>query len=327
MNREKLIQEFLIKNAVESPDLNKIHSDASFRNYYRISKKNLIVMDASSEKNSSLESFVRIANLLLEIKLSAPKIYAADFEKSLLLLEDFGQTVFSKVLSEENEEQLYRTAIEIIDYLHRNYNPNPNKKNGIFDYSEIELVKEARLFVDWYLKEHKQISLKEKSIIEFEIIIANIFKDVAPCRESIVLRDYHVDNLFFLQNRNGLQSVGLIDFQDALAGSPVYDLASLIEDVRRPLNRDLKDRLLDYFINLSDLSENQIRNEMSFFSVQRNLKILGIFCRLKYRDKKDSYMRLIPNGISFIQNHLNNDNMDDLNKWFKRNNVDLGPSN
>jgi aminoglycoside/choline kinase family phosphotransferase len=243
------------------------------------------------------------------------------------LLEDFGQTVFSKVLSEENEEQLYRTAIEIIDYLHRNYNANANKKNGIFDYSEIELVKEARLFVDWYLKEHKQISLKEKSIIEFEIIIANIFKDVAPCRESIVLRDYHVDNLFFLQNRNGLQSVGLIDFQDALAGSPVYDLASLIEDVRRPLNRDLKDRLLDYFINLSDLSENQIRNEMAFFSVQRNLKILGIFCRLKYRDKKDSYMRLIPNGISFIQNHLNNDNMDDLNKWFKRNNVDLGPSN
>ena len=82
------------------------------------------------------------------------------------MLEDFGQTVFSKVLSEENEEQLYRTAIEIIDYLHRNYNANANKKNGIFDYSEIELVKEARLFVDWYLKEHKQISLKEKSIIE-----------------------------------------------------------------------------------------------------------------------------------------------------------------
>ena len=319
MNRDKLIHQFLSKNKLDRFPLIKIQSDASFRSYYRIKGKNLVVMDAPNEFGESVDSFFLVGNILLKLGLSAPKIYDIDSDNGFLLLEDFGEEVFSKTLSNSNEEDLYKSAINIIDFIHREYNPKLNKKNGIVEYSEIELVKEARLFTDWYLKEHRNIALGKKSINEFELIISNLFHYVSPNFETLVMRDYHVDNLFCLSDRQGLKSVGLIDFQDALTGSPVYDLVSLVEDIRRPLRKNIRDSLVDYFISLSNLNPAQIQKEITFFSVQRNLKILGIFSRLQYRDKKTSYMKYIPNGILFIKNHLENQMMVDLVGWLEKN--------
>ena len=330
MNRDKLIQKFLSANNLANCTLIPINNDASFRKYFRIKDKGLLLMDTPSELGESIESFIKVDGILLGLDLNVPRILAVEPNDGFLLLEDFGENVFSKILSTNNEEGLYKKAIEVIAHIQSsNIHPDLN------EYSIEELLKESRLFIDWYLIKHKQIKINPSDILEFESIISALFQSISPAFDTIVLRDYHVDNLFYLGDireltimnyrRNLVAPVGLIDFQDALIGSPSYDLASLIEDVRRPIGLELKESLLNHFLLHTDLDYEETEREISFFSVQRNLKILGIFCRLKYRDKKEDYMKYLNNGIDFLSKHLEDSSMKDLNRWMKKFAPEISP--
>jgi aminoglycoside/choline kinase family phosphotransferase len=134
----------------------------------------------------------------------------------------------------------------------------------------------------------------------------------------LVLRDYHVDNLFYLSNQKSLKQVGLIDFQDAVIGSSIYDLVSLLEDVRRPLKTDLQNELLEFYIKGINIKVQDVEREIKFFSIQRNLKILGIFYRLSIRDKKDSYLKYLPNAVKFIRKNLQDPFFINLVNWLKQ---------
>ena len=134
----------------------------------------------------------------------------------------------------------------------------------------------------------------------------------------MVLRDYHVDNLFYLSNQKSLKQVGLIDFQDAVIGSSIYDLVSLLEDVRRPLKTDLQNELLEFYIKGMYIKVQDVEREIKFFSIQRNLKILGIFCRLSIRDKKDSYLKYLPNTVKLIRKNLKDPFFINLVNWLKQ---------
>ncbi|MBT89201.1 MAG: hypothetical protein CMN79_01750 [Spirochaetales bacterium] len=332
MNRDELIQEFLSKNNLGDRLLVPVENDASFRKYFRIKEKGLIVMDAPSELGESIESFINIDSILLELGLSAPKIYAADYNHGFLLLEDFGHTTFKYLMLQRSMgrpyrmgDRLYKKAISVILHIKSKWSNNIELGKNLPRYSIEELLKEARLFIDWYLIKHRQIQVQAKDIDEFESIISNLFKIISPGFDTLVLRDYHVDNLFFLKGRGGgFKNIGLIDFQDALIGSATYDLVSLIEDVRWPVNRvpyknkNLRDDLFDFFVSHGKLDEEQVNKEACFFSVQRNLKILGIFCRLKYRDGKESYIDYLKNAKNILAVHLSNPLMEDLNKWVRK---------
>jgi aminoglycoside/choline kinase family phosphotransferase len=222
-------------------------------------------------------------------------------------------------------DRLYKKAISVILHIKSKWSNNIELGKNLPRYSIEELLKEARLFIDWYLIKHRQIQVQAKDIDEFESIISNLFKIISPGFDTLVLRDYHVDNLFFLKGRGGgFKNIGLIDFQDALIGSATYDLVSLIEDVRWPVNRvpyknkNLRDDLFDFFVSHGKLDEEQVNKEACFFSVQRNLKILGIFCRLKYRDGKESYIDYLKNAKNILAVHLSNPLMEDLNKWVRK---------
>ena len=134
----------------------------------------------------------------------------------------------------------------------------------------------------------------------------------------MVLRDYHVDNLFYLSNQKSLKQVGLIDFQDAVIGSPIYDLVSLLEDVRRPLKTNLQNELLEFYIKGINIKVQDVEREIKFFSIQRNLKILGIFYRLSIRDKKDSYLKYLPNTVKLIRKNLKDPFFINLVNWLKQ---------
>ena len=133
-----------------------------------------------------------------------------------------------------------------------------------------------------------------------------------------VLRDYHVDNLFYLSNQKSLKQVGLIDFQDAVIGSSIYDLVSLLEDVRRPLKTNLQKELLEFYIKGINIKVQDVEREIKFFSIQRNLKILGIFCRLSIRDKKDIYLKYLPNAVKLIRKNLQDPFFINLVNWLKQ---------
>ena len=179
-------------------------------------------------------------------------------------------------------------------------------------------MNESLLFIDWYLEKRNGKSVSSIQKKEFIQILNDFYNNIKPQLSTLVLRDFHVDNLFYLSNQESLKQVGLIDFQDAVIGSPLYDLVSLLEDVRRPLQKNLQKKLLEFYINAININAEDAVQEMRFFSIQRNLKILGIFCRLSIRDKKDNYLKYLPNVVTFIRNNLQDPFFSNLVHWLKQ---------
>ena len=132
----------------------------------------------------------------------------------------------------------------------------------------------------------------------------------------MVLRDYHVDNLMWLPDRLGIRRVGLLDFQDALSGSPIYDLVSLLEDVRRDVNLDLASEMKEYYLATQLLKSDDFETVYSILGAQRNTKILGIFARLWKRDRKTQYLKLIPRTWHLLDRSLETDALEPVHQWF-----------
>ena len=316
VSRINQINNFLKNNQIETKNLIPIKNDASFRKYFRVDKK--ILMDADPNLGEDVGSFININHVLREFKLNVPEIFTIDKENGFLLLEDLGENIFSQILNSENEEQLYKQAIEVLVEI---YKKDLNKfSNFTFlkKYSVEKLQDESQLFIEWYLKKYLKINITDTDIKDFKDIINKIFNNLDTKFEKLVLRDYHVDNLILQKSKLGLKQVGILDFQDAVLGSSSYDLISIIEDVRRPISKDLKNILIKYFIDLTGYDSNQLEKELAFYSVQRNLKILGIFSRLNLRDNKSKYMQYNDNAWKYIESNLNNPTMSDLKVWLKK---------
>ena len=316
VSRINQINNFLKNNQIETKNLIPIKNDASFRKYFRVDKK--ILMDADPNLGEDVGSFININHVLREFKLNVPEIFTIDKENGFLLLEDLGENIFSQILNSENEEQLYKQAIDVLVEI---YKKDLNKfSNFTFleKYSVEKLQDESQLFIEWYLKKYLKINITDTDIKNFKDIINKIFNNLDTKFEKLVLRDYHVDNLILQKSKLGLKQVGILDFQDAVLGSSSYDLISIIEDVRRPISKDLKNILIKYFIDLTGYDPNQLEKELAFYSVQRNLKILGIFSRLNLRDNKSKYMGYNDNAWKYIESNLNNPTMSDLKVWLKK---------
>jgi len=283
---ENTIRSLLIRNKISNYKLEQIRSDASFREYYRVLGKNLLIMHAPKDKGESLVNFEKINKVLSSINLSVSKIYDADYQNDLLLIEDFGNDIFSTKLNHNNEKDLYEKAINLLSIIHNN---SDLEVQNLKKYNFEILLNESLLFIEWYLEKHLKLNLNNSEKNEFQNILERQFNSLTLKQNSLVLRDFHVDNLIYLDDRDGINQLGLIDYQDALVGSSVYDFTSLIEDVRHPIQDDLKNSLVEIYSKLISVDQNELKKGISFYSIQRNLKIVGIFSRLKYRDDKKNY--------------------------------------
>ena len=313
--REELLREFIKNNSISENDMQLIETDASFRKYYRINKNNVLIMDAPNERGESVKSFQIIDKILSEMGISVPAIHCIDEKNGFILLEDLGDQVFSRILNSNNEYELYKNAIAVLAHIYLESIKKKFDNKKIYSFSIDILIEEASLFYEWFLEKHCKISLANEEKIEYQEILKKIFNEINFTSSALVLRDYHVDNLILLKNRKGINQVGVIDFQDALIGSNAYDLVSLIEDVRRPITTTLKEKLIDEYIDLTGYDLRRLLQEMRYFSVQRNLKIIGIFSRLKYRDGKPQYIELINNAWNFIYSHLEDPSFRELKTW------------
>ena len=309
---ENTIRSLLIRNKISNYKLEQIRSDASFREYYRVLGKNLLIMHAPKDKGESLVNFEKINKVLSSINLSVSKIYDADYQNDLLLIEDFGNDIFSTKLNHNNEKDLYEKAINLLSIIHNN---SDLEVQNLKKYNFEILLNESQLFIEWYLEKHLKLNLNNSEKNEFQNILERQFNSLTLKQNSLVLRDFHVDNLIYLDDRDGINQLGLIDYQDALVGSSVYDFTSLIEDVRHPIQDDLKNSLVETYSKLISVDQNELERGISFYSIQRNLKIVGIFSRLKYRDDKKNYFPMIEVAWGFIKNHLKNNEYKDLNNW------------
>ena len=316
VSRINQINDFLKSNKIETKNLIPIKNDASFRKYFRVDKK--ILMDADPNLGEDVSSFININHLLTDFRLNVPEIYSIDKENGFLLLEDLGENIFSKILNSENEEQLYKQAIEVLAEIYKKNLEEFSNFSFLEKYSIEKLQDESQLFIEWYLKKYLDIDITDTDIQDFKEIISKIFNALNTNFEKLVLRDYHVDNLILQNSKSGLKKVGILDFQDAVIGSSSYDLISIVEDVRRPISNDLKNKLIKYFIDLTGYEVNQLEKELAFYSVQRNLKILGIFSRLNLRDNKPRYMLYNDNAWKYIESNLDNPTMINLKIWLRK---------
>jgi len=313
--RVELLNKFIKANNILNSDMHLIETDASFRKYYRINCNNTLIMDAPYENGESVKSFQLIDKILIEMGISAPVIYSIDENNGFILLEDLGDQIFSRILNNENENVLYQNAIGVLGHIYLESSKKEFNKNEISFYSIDKLLQESNLFCDWYMEKHCQIELTSEEKLEYQEILRKIFKQIDSINTSLVLRDFHVDNLILLKDRKGINQVGVIDFQDAVIGSSIYDLVSLLEDVRRPITVQLKEKLIDEYIGITNYDRKKLLKEMQIFSIQRNFKIIGIFSRLKYRDNKPQYMELIKNAWNFINLHLEDSSFIGLKSW------------
>ena len=293
--------------------IRKISGDASFREFYKIEKKSksTILVRANKDKFKNLIVYAAINELLIKNKIKAPKLIKEYFSNNMMEIEDLGALSFLEYIKNKKKKfDSYKKLIELIIKLQKinlkKYFKFKKIKIKINNYNLSTLHKESDLFFDWYLKNcsAKKNFKKNKKKIKKELNI--LYKKLYFQEMCFVHRDFHASNIMIKKNK-----FGLIDSQDAIRGNLLYDVASLIDDVRIKLPQNLKSSLFNYYLfRTSQIKKDKekllAKNDFDILSVQRNLKILGIFVRLCKRDLKPTYLKYLPYIWQLLELRLSN---------------------
>jgi len=297
--------EFLARHGWEGADIRPLAGDASFRRYFRVhdGDRTAVLMDAPPHQEDS-RPFLEIGKHLRELGFAAPVPLGIDLSAGLVLLEDFGDAKVTPTLASEaeREAEIYTRAVDLLAELHRHAAPN------IEDYDEPELRREARLFAEWYLP---AAGLAEGA--GYDEAWNAVWHHAVPARPVLTLRDYHADNLMLLDGGR----LGLLDFQDALAGHPAYDLVSLLQDARRDVSPSIETAMLERYCDAARVEDHvAFRASYEVLGAQRNTKILGVFTRLRERDHKPAYIALMPRVWAHLERNLAHHALAPVRAWF-----------
>ncbi|MGE0022555.1 MAG: tRNA (adenosine(37)-N6)-threonylcarbamoyltransferase complex ATPase subunit type 1 TsaE [Hyphomicrobium sp.] len=272
--------------------------------------------------------FVAVAGALREAGLSAPEIYAADLDRGFLVLEDFGDRVYgAEIAKGTSQAELWRAATDTLLAIACIPAPGPisladGSAHRVPPQDASVLGIEVELLPDWYWPAVHGAPMSADVRAEFVDLWQPLFARLAEGPQGWALRDYHSPNLVWLPDRDGPRRAGLLDFQDALVGSPAYDLVSLLEDARLDVPPALEDDLLAYYLDQRGADPGFDREGFRFayatLGVQRNTKILGIFARLAARDGKRAYLRHIPRLWRYLERGLAHPGLAPLARWFDR---------
>jgi len=271
--------------------------------------------------------FVAAADFLRERGLSAPVIYAADVKHGFVLIEDLGDDLYANVLSNghaADEPELYGAAIDALAILHRNRAP-AGLGNGkpLYAYDETALLAETSLLTEWFIPLALGRPAGHDECQEHQALWRSALRSVLASPAVFVHRDYHAQNLFWLPQREGAARVGLIDFQDAVAGPASYDMISLLEDARRDVSPALARAMTHRYIDAmrradGTFDDEEYRAQSAVMAAQRNAKITGIFARLYRRDRKPRYLSYLPRVWGYLENDLTHRALADLKRWYDR---------
>ena len=304
--RESLVQGFLATTPWAGATRDALAADASGRSYERLSlnSKTAILMNAPYEAGEDVRPFVAVTEMLNGFNLTPPKIFTQDIENGFLLLEDLGNGLFARLCetTPTMENRMYAAAIDVLKALHKNDAPQ-----SLLPYDMSVYLREVQLLTQWYMPAINGAPISGKLQAEFNAI---------PTQNAVlVMRDYHAENLLWLKDREGINRVGLLDYQDALAGHPAYDLVSLLEDARRDTSDELRAEMLARYLENSNYDVDAFMAAYSLLGAQRNIKIIGIFARLSLRDGKTHYVDLIPRVWNHLMRDLQHPACADLAGW------------
>jgi aminoglycoside/choline kinase family phosphotransferase len=278
---------------LEQVSLEPVFSDASFRRYFRFNdgSRSIILMDAPPEKEDSAP-FIDVAGRLRSAGLNAPNILEFDLQQGFGLLEDFGDTLYRDLISEQSVNTVFPELFGLLDGMARRVDTS-----GLSQYSDAALAQELDLFKTWYLERHRKRPLRNAEAAIWESVCRLLINSALEQPQVFVHKDFHSCNL--LQTPNG---PGVIDFQDGVRGPLSYDFVSLVWDRYIAWDRDqLENWMKDVhaILPLNCTIEEWVRY-CDWMGLQRNLKIVGIFARLKHRDGKEGYVEMIPRFYQYL---------------------------
>lgn len=283
-------------------ELKALYDDASFRRYFRATSgdHSWVVMDAPPDKEP-LSDFIRIGVSFFNMGLNVPEILASDEDQGFLLLSDMGDRQLLDIMTEDNIDNVHSAALAPLIVLQAGVLTEPNFLPG---YDRELLMAEMNLFRDWYLARHLKAELSNKELESLDTIFSQLALNALEQPKVWVHRDYHSRNLM----QTDINSPGILDFQDAVTGPVTYDAVSLLRDCYISWPRDyIEERALGFHELLmqsgllgEDISEQTFMRWFDLMGVQRHLKAIGIFSRLKYRDGKEKYLRDIPRTWNYI---------------------------
>src|SRR6266702_784906 len=352
-DRETAMKDFLVRSGWGAASVTPLPGDASTRRYARLAMgdRKAMLMDqpqgaeapaappgAGEEVRRALgynavarlagadcARFIAAAHWLRGHGLAAPDIYAADHAHGFVILEDLGDALFAEVLAGGGDEKkLYQAAVEVLAKIHAKDAPAAlSSDKPLFEYDQTALVAETDLLTEWFLPLALGRRASDEEVAEHRKLWRAALARIGGGRRVFVHRDYHAENLLWLPERDGIARVGLIDFQDAVAGSPAYDLISLIEDARRDVSPELAEAATAHYLATMKaqgavVDEAKFRREMAVMAAQRNAKIVGIFARLYKRDGKARYLASLPRVWAYLERDLAHPALADLRAWYDR---------
>ena len=302
---------------MEFKQLEKLSGDASFRKFYRHKKNKSIIVYCKKEKFKNLIIYEAVNRFLKKNNINTPKLISENYKKNFIEIEDLGNLTGLrkfKIFKINNYKKLFKILKKIQSIKQKKIKTLLKKIYKIPIYSDKLLLDEAKLFSNWYLP--TIIKKNETKVLnEFNKILKKVIRKLMLKKRVLVHRDFHISNIM-LNNKK----IYLIDTQDLIYGNPAYDVASLIDDVRFKISLKNREILYKKFILKEKKNfSSKLRNDFEILSTLRNLKIIGIFTRLSKRDKKYSYVKMIPYAWQMIEERLTqNHNLYELKSFFDR---------
>lgn len=288
--------------------------DASARKYFRLRKdeRSAVLMDAS-QVLESVAPFIHINQHLHQLGFSVPAILSRADEKGLLLLEDFGDATFTRLLDNQPEpEKLYALATDVLIALHQHPRAIPK---DLRVYHPEKMLEDIELFLEWNTP-----TIAQAGKDEFRTVWREVLPFAHQVPASLLLRDYHVANLMLLPDRQGVRQAGLLDFQDAYQGPITYDLVSLLEDARHDVMENLKEKMATrYLAHFPALDRNAFETSLAILAALRHTRVLAIFERLSRREGKHEYKKLHSQRVErLLQKALRHPILAGMKRWMKR---------
>ena len=356
-DRKAALDAFLQTSGWGKAERHPLLGDASTRRYVRLAERGHTAMlmdqprgaesaacppDASDAERHAMgynaiarlagpdcRPFAALAAHLRKAGLSAPEIVAHDYAQGFLLIEDLGDGRFADLMAGGRAEQpFYENAIDALVHLHASAAPSSLNVPGggavpLLAYDAMAMAIEVDLLAEWFYPAAGGGKMSDDQRAEFLALWRAAFAHLDLAKPVLVLRDYHAENLMWLDQRSGIARSGLLDFQDALAGSPAYDVVSLLEDARREVPPALAQAMAARYIAgriATDASFDVERFKLAaaLLAAQRNTKIVGIFARLWKRDGKPRYTQYLPRMWRYLERDLQHPQLAGLKHWFDR---------
>jgi len=275
-------------------------ADASFRSYWRTAHagQSWIEMDSPPAQEDPAP-WLEIGRRLLRAGLHVPAVRAQDLVQGFLLIEDLGSLLYLPALNDDTVDALYGDAMAALLRMQRDVDAS-----DLPPYDHVFLQRELEIMPEWFLQRHlgSVPACEEWDVLESAFTV--LLKSALEQPRCFVHRDYHSRNLLITAHDNP----GIIDFQGALHGPITYDLASLLRDCYIVWDRERVEawaethraRLLDACVIDPAVGRERFLRWFDLIGLQRHIKVMGIFCRLYYRDGKSGYLDDLPRVYDYV---------------------------